>query len=116
MANYQSYRAYNNERSLALHRIEKASVSTFTFDRLQDFKLIQYDADGRFGFGVGENCRLEFCITREAGFHLTETPLSHDQNIQNRNDHYHISATVVQSMQLDRWLKSFNKNIWNIKM
>lgn len=66
---------YDNERSLALHRIERASVSTFTFERPKDFKLSQYDADGRFGFGEGERIKLGFSICKQVGNYLSETPV-----------------------------------------
>lgn len=45
---------FDNERSLALHRIRKAQASTLSFERPKEFDLAQYDADGRFGFGYGE--------------------------------------------------------------
>lgn len=45
---------YDNERSIAVHRVSKATVSSFGFERPKEFKLSQYDADGRFGFGEGE--------------------------------------------------------------
>ena len=68
--------------SLALHRIRKAQASTLSFERPKEFDLAQYDANGRFGFGYGEKVRLTFEIETEAGFHLTETPLSRDQDVQ----------------------------------
>ncbi|WP_407833160.1 helix-turn-helix transcriptional regulator [Vibrio rotiferianus] len=106
---------YDNERSLALHRIEKASVSTFTFERPRDFQLSQYDADGRFGFGEGEMCRLEFSIAKGAGYHLVETPLSDDQKVNEFNEYYQISATVIESYQLKSWLRGFGDDVWSIK-
>lgn len=39
---------YDNERSIAVHRVSKATVSSFGFERPKEFKLSQYDADGRF--------------------------------------------------------------------
>ncbi len=107
---------YDNERSLAIHRISKAVSSTFTFERPKSFKLSQYDADGRFRFGEGEKCTLSFSITKQAGFHLTETPLSKDQTISESGTHYDVVATVVRSKQLQLWLDGFRDNVWNVSM
>ena len=41
---------YENERSLAMHRILSASATSFSFERPKDFNLKQYDDDGRFGY------------------------------------------------------------------
>jgi predicted DNA-binding transcriptional regulator YafY len=107
---------YDNERSLAIHRIQQAIVSTFGFERPKAFRLSQYDADGRFGFGEGEKCHLQFSIDKAAGFHLLETPLSQDQEVETHEDHFLVSATLVKSKQLDSWLNSFGDKVWNIKM
>lgn len=109
------FEGYDNERSLAIHRIKKASVSTYKFPPPENFTLNQYDADGRFGFGEGEKCRISFCITTQAGFHLTETKLSADQHIHTHPNHLTITATVVRSKQLTHWLNGFGEQVWDIK-
>ena len=107
---------FDNERSLALHRIRKAQASTLSFERPKEFDLAQYDADGRFGFGYGEKVRLTFEIETEAGFHLTETPLSPDQDVQVLNAEWmQISATVVDSAMLEWWLRGFGEAVRNIR-
>jgi len=105
------FSGYNNERSLALHRISKAQASTITFDYPGDFDLATYDADGRFGFGEGERVKLNFRITKQAGLHLTESPLSEDQVVIEHSDCYEISATVVDSEMLKRWLRGFGEDL-----
>lgn len=107
---------YDNERTLALHRIQIASISTFGFECPKNFKLSQYDADGRFGFGEGVLCKLLFNISKKEGFHLLETPLSDDQNIDEFVDYYQVSATVINSKLLDKWLKGFGEQVWGIKI
>ncbi|WP_318445140.1 helix-turn-helix transcriptional regulator [Photobacterium leiognathi] len=102
---------FDNERTLALHRIKKVVVSTFSFKRPQDFTLEKYDSDGRFGFGEGELCSIEFMITKKAGFHLLETPLSQDQTVEECEKHYKISATVIDSLQLERWIRGFGSDM-----
>ncbi len=108
------FKGYENERSLALHRISKATVSTFTFVYPSDFNLAKYDADARFGFGEGERIALTFCITKPAGWHLSETPLSQDQKLVEHNDHLEITASVVDSLNLDRWIRGFGPEIYNV--
>ncbi len=106
---------YDNERNLALHRIKRTEVSTFNFERPKNFKLSQYEADGRFGFGDGKKCGLSFNIKKDAGHHLKETKLSEDQTVIDKSEFYHITATVIDSIQLDKWLRGFGKEIWNIQ-
>ena len=102
------YRGYDNERNLALHRMLSAAMSTLTFDRPKEFDLKKYDDDGRFGFGQGRKVRLTFRITRDAGLHLLESPLSSDQQVISLEDgRLEITATVVDSAMLEWWLRGF---------
>ena len=106
------FEGYDNERSLALHRIHSAEVSTLTFERPPGFDLAQYDADGRFGFGEGQHIRLSFEVEKEAGFHLRETPLSHDQKVFELPDGWlKVTATVVDSAMLAWWLRGFGEAV-----
>ena len=109
------FSGYTNERSLALHRITQATASNIHFDYPKDFDLASYDADGRFGFGEGERVKLSFLIKKEAGLHLTESPLAEDQVVIDHPDCYEISATVVDSEMLKRWLRGFGEDVWEIK-
>lgn len=102
---------YDNERNLALHRIVNITASTLTFDYPKDFDLVRFDADGRFGYGNGEKVRLTFRIGKDAGFHITETPLSKDQTVVEHEDCYEISATVVDSAMLQWWLRGFGGQV-----
>ena len=106
---------FDNERSLALHRIRKAQASTHGFERPKDFDLAQYAADGRFGFGQGQQVRLSFQIDAQAGFHLRETPLSPDQQVKElKNGWLQVTATVVDSAMLDWWLRGFGEAVQDI--
>jgi len=108
------FEGYENERSLALHRIKSARASTLTFSRPPDFDLKQYDDDGRFGYGEGKCIQLSFRIDKEAGLHLLESPLSLDQRVVKREDAYEITATVVDSAVLEWWLRGFGESISGI--
>lgn len=105
------FKGYDNERSLALHRIISAQASEFTFERPKDFDLEKYDDEGRFGFGTGKRIKLTFRINKEAGFHLLESKLSEDQQVTELEDAYEITATVVESDQLEWWLRGFGGQI-----
>jgi predicted DNA-binding transcriptional regulator YafY len=110
------FEGFENERSLALHRIRKAEASTLNFERPADFDLQKYDDDGRFGFGHGQRVRLTFCIENEAGFHLRETPLSKDQQVRDLDDGWmEVTATVVDSTMLEWWLRGFGDAVRKIQ-
>jgi predicted DNA-binding transcriptional regulator YafY len=110
------YRGYENERSLALHRILSAKASTLTFERPKDFDLKKYDDDGRFGFGDGQRIRLTFRIDKKAGLHLTESPLSADQQaVEINGEQLEISATVVDSAMLEWWLRGFGEAVSEVR-
>ncbi len=109
------YRGYDNERSLAMHRIQSARKLLETFERPRDFDLAGYDEDGRFGFGEGQRIRLQFRIAKGPGYHLLESPLSKDQTVNEEPDHYVIEATVVDSLMLDQWLRGFGEAVWGVK-
>lgn len=101
------FEGYDNERSLALHRMQSARASTFIFERPREFDLEQFDNDGRFGFGEGQRIELSFRIDKSIGLHLLESPLSKDQQVKEINGEYDITATVVDSDMLDWWLRGF---------
>lgn len=110
------YEDFDNERSLALHRIRKAEASTLTFERPKEFDLQKYDADGRFGFGEGQRVQLSFAIENEAGFHLRETPLSKDQQVRELEDgRMEVTATVVDSAMLEWWLRGFGQAVTRVR-
>ena len=109
------FNGFDNERSLALHRIVSTKVSTLTFERPKDFDLQKYDDDRRFGFGNGKKIRLFFTIDKLAGNHLLETPLSLDQSVKDMGEQLRISATVVDSDQLDWWLRGFGDQVRGVR-
>ena len=108
------FEGFDNERSLALHRIISAQTSTMNCDRPVDFDLKKYDNDGRFGFGEGEHIRLSFRIDKPYRAHLLETPLSKDQEVRDLDDAYEITATVVDTEQLNWWLRGFGDAVGDV--
>ena len=109
------YRGYENERSLALHRILRAAPSTLTFSKPRGFSLKKYDDDGRFGVSDGVRICLKFRISREAGKHLLESPLSADQVTTLDGDFIEVKATLVDTNQLHWWLQSFGDQVTDIQ-
>ena len=101
------FQGFDDERILALHRIQAARATTLGFERPKDFDFGSYDADGKFGFGEGKRIQLSFRITKEAGLHLLESPLSQDQTVKELEGEYEITATVVETAILDWWLRGF---------
>jgi predicted DNA-binding transcriptional regulator YafY len=106
---------YDNQRILALHRIDEVEDTGDVFDYPTDFKLVDYDLAGHFGFGNGQRVHVSFCIRLDAGFYLTETPLSQDQSIIRHNDHYQVSATLIDSQLLTAWLNGWGDKVWEVK-
>ena len=109
------FKDYDNERTLALHRIQAAKASTLPFKRPKDFDLKRFDDEGRFGFGDGKKIRLTFRITKPEGVHLLESPLSTDQQVKELEDEYEISATVVDSAMLEWWLRAFGDAVSKVR-
>jgi predicted DNA-binding transcriptional regulator YafY len=108
------FKGFENERSLAVHRI-LAATSGLPFIRTRGFDLGKYDDDGRFGFGQGRFICLKFRISKGAGLHLLESPLSANQTIRVAADYFEISANVVETSQLEWWLRGFGDEISHIQ-
>lgn len=106
---------YDDERSIAIHRIQSAKVSTLSFERPGDFDLQKFDEDGRFSFGHGKQVRLSFRTDATNAYYLKETPISEDQQIKELKDgNVEVSATVVDSRLLAVWLNGYGKQVWDI--
>ena len=110
------FEGYDNERSLALHRMISANATTLQFERPKGFDLASFDDDGRFGLGHGKRIRLSFDIKKKPGAHLLETRLSADQTMEELANTYRVTATVVESEWLRRWLRGFGAAVTNVKI
>ncbi|WP_291931113.1 WYL domain-containing protein [Limnohabitans sp.] len=109
------FEGYNNQRILALQRINAATDTGLPFERPEDFDLATYEGEGHLAVSNGPRIHLQFDIDKGAGFHLLESPLAEDQNVQFGPEGYTITATVPQTLLLDRWLNSFGGQIRNIR-
>ena len=106
---------YDNYRILAINRIVSAEVSGLTFERPLGFDLAAYDDDGKFGMGDGKRIRLSFSVKKEEGLLMLESPLSKDQTFTEHDKHFRITATAIQTKVLDRWLRGYGEDIWDIE-
>jgi predicted DNA-binding transcriptional regulator YafY len=104
------FEGHDNERSLALNRIQSAHDTGLRFKPF-GFDLAKYDDDGRFGFGEGKEIELKFRIEKLSGIFLTESKLSKDQQVKDLGDWLEISATVMESEQLIWWLRGFGERV-----
>lgn len=109
------FEAYNDNRSLALHRIKSATTSTFPFVRPRDFDLQQLNDDMGFADGPPKMIRLRFRIDKANGLHILECPLSADQTHEELPDGYVVTATVEDTDVLGRWLNGFGDGVSEIK-
>lgn len=110
------YENYSNERILALHRIQSACVTTRGFEPPMDFDLERYDGDGKFSFGDGKRVRLSFRVDAEIAFLMRESPLAADQREIVDDQGVEFSVSVVETVQLHRWLRGFGEKVWDVRL
>jgi predicted DNA-binding transcriptional regulator YafY len=103
---------YQDIRQLALHRVLTASPTDKPVTRPDGFNLDQYIQSGEFQYPVGPPIQLKAKFSRGAAAHLVETPLSDDQIIESVDaDYVCVTATVLDSAQLDWWLLGFGSSV-----
>jgi predicted DNA-binding transcriptional regulator YafY len=99
---------YTDVRTLALHRVEEASLIYETAKRKPGFDVDAFIASGAFGFLTGPPIVLRATFQRPVGEHLFETPLSPDQVLEVGEDgSVHLTATVAATRTLVFWLTGF---------
>ncbi|MHB1312977.1 MAG: helix-turn-helix transcriptional regulator [Gemmatimonadaceae bacterium] len=98
---------YEDVRLYAMHRFEQAEVLDEEFLIPDGFELEKTVSSGFADFLNGEPIRLQFLCDETNAAHLSETPLSEDQEIvQEKEGWTRISATVNDTWQLRWWLLS----------
>jgi predicted DNA-binding transcriptional regulator YafY len=110
------FEGYDNERILALPRIQQARALTETFPWPKGFDLERYCAAGHFGVSQGRRVRLSFLIDEAVGQHLVESPLSMDQMVAVRDGRLAVTATVEETALLHRWLRGWGEAVGEIQM
>ncbi len=103
---------YDDVKQLALHRFEKAEPLDEPAWTPPGFRFDQYVATGAFDYPEAGAIPLKALFTKDAAFHLYETPLSDDQTIEPYDeDCVLVSATVADSAQLRWWLLGFGDQV-----
>ncbi|MCP1727638.1 putative DNA-binding transcriptional regulator YafY [Natronospira proteinivora] len=99
---------YEDIRILAMHRLEKASLTEEDAWWPAGFDLKDYVASGAPDILAGPEIRLVADFNREAARHLEETPLSKDQTLEAIDqEETRVTATVQNTKQLRWWLMGF---------
>ena len=87
--------------------------------RPENFDLDQYLKDNPIFFPVADNAKeieLQFKMKKSAALDLEETPLTEDQEIDDRDEEtVTISATVQDTQQLRWWLLSYGAQVEIVK-
>jgi len=105
------FAGHDDVRTLALHRIESAELDD-TPSGIESFDLDRWLAEGALGFGGNQRIRLCLRVWEGLGQLLTETPLADDQRVEDAADgSQQISATVLDTAQLRRWLLSLGARV-----
>jgi len=110
------FEGYDNQRILALPRIVQALVEDAPFPWPTGFDLADYCKGGDFGLSHGRMVRLRFRIDKACGQHLLESPLSTDQTASAQGEWLEITATVVETELLHRWLHGWGQQIRDVEM
>ena len=100
-------------RLLVLHRIQNVTLKEQPLRSLENFDLQTYIDQGGFGFGESSQAiKLVAIFKNEAGHHLIDTPLDKDQQIEQLDPQtLKITAEVLDTPQLQRWLSSFGPDV-----
>ena len=102
---------YADVRLYALHRISQASKLDEDVVRPDNFNLDDYINSGALQFGNGKNLHLKAYVNDGLAKILIETPLSVDQKLVVVGDKTRLTATVIDSPQLQWWILSHGTGI-----
>lgn len=95
-------------------RITQAEASDESFRWPAGFDLADYCSCGDFGVSYGRKIRLSFRIDKACGQHLLESPLAADQTTRDLGDTLEITATVVETELLHRWLRGWGEKVGEV--
>jgi predicted DNA-binding transcriptional regulator YafY len=104
---------HSDLRLLVLHRIQRVKLKEEALCTLENFDLQAYIDEGGFGFGENsKSIKLVVIFKNGAGHHLIDTPLEIDQQIERLDPQtLKITAEVLDTPQLQRWLCSFGPDL-----
>ncbi len=102
---------YGDVIQLALHRMASAELLDAEASVPDGFDLDAYIARGEFDIVTGEMLRLEARFSRDAAYHLRETPVAADQTLIDQGGELLLTATVLDTLQLRWWLLGFGADV-----
>ncbi|MBF38669.1 helix-turn-helix transcriptional regulator [Idiomarina sp. UBA4520] len=103
---------YDDPLLFALHRMHDATPRDDKQTKIPEgFTLKGYLEKGALQFSDGNTFTLKARINDNLAMHLTETPLSDDQQITADGETNILTATVIDSWQLHWWVKSMGAQI-----
>ena len=102
---------------IPIHRFEFAKSNGNKTKKPKGFKLDDYVKDQNIGYLISDlPLKLEVIFDSMAGQHLTETPISVNQEIKELKDGtYLLKATVPNTYQIRWWLQGFGSQVEVIK-
>ena len=106
---------YEDVRLYAVHRITEAVRTADHVKRPQGFSLDKYVEEGRLQFGNGSKLNLEALVSSGLAVCLEETPLAEDQRLVMKGERARLSATVLDTWQLNWWILSRGPDIEVLK-
>ncbi len=113
VATMWEYRELKDVRQLAMHRFLKANLLERDATRPEGFSLDEYISKGNFQYLRNDgSVKLKIVFSGNAGNHLLETRLSHDQKTYRLEDgRMAVEAEVSDTSQLRWWLLGLGANV-----
>ena len=103
---------YPDVRHYVIHRMSGVALLDKPAFRPKDFDLETHIASQEFNYPLGKKIRLDALFEPVAAFHLSETPLSTDQKMNNhRGNRVRVRASVQDTAQLRWWLLAFGSQV-----
>lgn len=113
---YCRFSDYEDLRTLAVHRIQSATMLEEASNVPGDFSIDEVIKTGKFGFCTKGLITLEAIFYNGVGDHLFETPLCRDQTLTEQEDGtVRLTATVPHTLQLGWWLLGLGDGVEVIK-
>ena len=100
-------------RHLPIHRFKKASLTSTKVKKPKDFNIDEFIKSQNIGFLITDKpIDLVAIFQPMAGFHLTETPVAHNQELTLLEDgSYQLKVTLPDTSQLRWWLLGFGQQV-----
>lgn len=107
-----TFDGYSEVRQLAFHRITSASLSDQAVNALKGFSVEQYVSDNLHDLNVADKINLKLRMSERQAIYVKESPISIDQSmVRNHDGFYSLEATLIDTIQLRRWLLSITGDV-----